>query len=102
MTTIILSGTFTTWVVPADWNPNQNIIHAFGHGGSGLTGTAGQSGGGGGGGGYAYIRNANLIPGSTINAISSAAVDTSMQDNNGNVILRANSCLLYTSPSPRD
>jgi hypothetical protein len=64
-----ISNTSTTsWTTPADWNPDNNIIHMIGGGGGGSgsrwTSTTNRAGGGGGGGGgYTKITNYSSVAG---------------------------------------
>lgn len=61
----------TSWTVPADWNPANNIIHMIGAGGGGggnreTNGNNKSAGGGGGGGGYTKIINYSAAAGTLI------------------------------------
>jgi hypothetical protein len=59
--------TGTSWVVPKDWNSNQNQIECIGGGGGGGRASGGLAlGGGGGGGAYSSITNLTLTPGATV------------------------------------
>ncbi len=68
-TVVLTSG--TSWVVPSDWNPNDNSIEVIGAGGgggpggSGFNGYLGNGGVGGAGGGYANA-SLSLTPGATL------------------------------------
>lgn len=65
MTVIVLtSASSSPWTVPADFDPNNNVVHLIGAGGNGALwddGGNGYGGGGGGGGGYHSV--ANFSPG---------------------------------------
>lgn len=61
------------WVVPDNWDPNNNSIEVIGGGGGGSKDQ--NSGGGGGGGAYAKVINVALTPGSTITYQVGAGAD---------------------------
>lgn len=60
----ILTG--TSFVLPNDWNPNNNRIFLVGGGGSGGQSFNTASGGGGGGGGFTLVQNYAAPPGATV------------------------------------
>jgi hypothetical protein len=60
----ILTG--TSFVLPSDWNPNNNRIFLVGGGGSGGPSYNSASGGGGGGGGFTLVQNYAAPPGATV------------------------------------
>jgi len=65
----ITSTATTSWTVPADWNPANNIIHMIGAGGGGggtWTVSRRTGGGGGGGGGYTKIINYSAASGTIV------------------------------------
>jgi uncharacterized repeat protein (TIGR01451 family)/fimbrial isopeptide formation D2 family protein len=63
----------SSWTVPSDFNPNNNLIEAIGGGGGG----GAEAGGGGGGGAYAATSDAALVPGSNVTiAVGTAGLYT--------------------------
>lgn len=56
----------TSFVLPNDWNPNNNRIFLVGAGGSGGQSFNTSSGGGGGGGGFTLVQNYAAPPGATV------------------------------------
>ena len=56
----------TGFVLPNDWNPNNNRIFLVGGGGSGGQSQFSSSGGGGGGGGFTLVQNYAAPPGATV------------------------------------
>src|SRR5688572_23590626 len=70
------TGVNQSWVVPADFNINNNIIECIGAGGDGGTAVLNVSSGGGGGAGlYALITNLN-ISGTVTYSVGLAATTT--------------------------
>jgi hypothetical protein len=67
-TSYVIEG--TSWLVPNDWNNNNNKIEVIGGGGggsNGISGTGATAGGaGGGGGGYSSVTNLDLTPGTYV------------------------------------
>lgn len=67
---VYLVETGSTWTVPSDFNPSNNIVHLIGGGGGGARGSISNSragGGGGGGGGYTRVINFAGFQGTQIN-----------------------------------
>lgn len=60
----ILTG--SSFVLPSDWNPNNNRIFLVGAGGSGGQSQFSSGGGGGGGGGFTLVQNYAAPPGATV------------------------------------
>lgn len=60
----IVSG--SAFVLPNDWNPNNNRIFLVGAGGSGGQSQFSSGGGGGGGGGFTLVQNYAAPPGATV------------------------------------
>lgn len=66
LTSVVILASGSVWTVPADFNPDNNTIHAIGAGSSGAAGTTTTGGVGGVGANYSRLENFDPLGASTI------------------------------------